>query len=229
MPKLPNIENLGDPLTMQDLRPAMMTASESSAVGTIQAALILGVGKTSVQRWIDSGAIPSHRTLGGHRRVFVRDLIGVARSMNRPISPAAETGGRRRSVLIVDDETDATEAIATNLAGHRRDLSILTANNGFEAGVYVNRHCPELVLMDIHMPGMNGIETCRIIKNSAETSDTKIVGLTSSRKRSEIDALLRAGAEQILFKPVNFSELHMLVRKHLPIIETQHEMFSNGG
>lgn len=179
---------------------------ESSLVGPYEAARILRVGASTVQRWIDSGEIRAHRTIGGHRRIQMKDLLDFAKQKEIPVAPVREEQGES-AILIVDDDTDLLEMFALRIKGERDDLDVLTASNGFQAGYLLNRHRPQLVLLDIRMPGINGVQVCRLIRNDPRLASARVIGMTAYRDSPAVDDMKKAGANHILFKPIEPTEL----------------------
>ncbi|MBL4889030.1 MAG: response regulator [Candidatus Lindowbacteria bacterium] len=192
--------------------------SEDKAVGTVYAAKLLGVGKTTVQRWIDSNVIPSHRTMGGHRRVFISDVYSIANKMNLTVNRLVPKA--TPSLLIVDDEEPILENLSLFCRNACPNTMVLTANSGFQAGVLTNRFKPQLVMIDIRMPGMSGIEVCRSIKSEPETAQARIIGITAYRDTPEIQEIYDAGASGILYKPIDHSLLRNILEGSFPSIRT---------
>lgn len=183
-------------------------------VGPIEAARLLGVGHSTIKRWIDSGALPAHRTLGGHRRILERDLLDFAAEKRIPIDPLAI--GAPPRLLLVDDERDFLKILSGRIRSLRPDIEVLTAESGFQAGVLIGRRPPEMVLLDIHMPGMDGYDVCRSIKANPATEETAVVGVTARRDREAIRRFLRAGADEVLLKPIDPSALGEVLDRVLP-------------
>lgn len=192
------------------------SAEEGSALdrlmGPVEAARFLRVSLSSIQRWIDSGAIPAHRTLGGHRRILEKHLVDFAGREGIPISPPATSF----AVLVVDDEEDVVESLVTRIRGLRPDIEVLSAVNGFDAGGLIQKHRPALVLLDIRMPGVNGIDVCRSIKENPETRATRVVGVTATTRHTEIEALYEAGAEDVLIKPLRREAVEEILDRCVP-------------
>jgi two-component system chemotaxis response regulator CheY len=112
-----------------------------------------------------------------------------------------------RCVLVVDDDPFIRKLIATTLEDVSR-FNIHEASNGLEAVEVARRELPVLVFLDVDMPGMNGIETCRRLRADVATSGATIVMLTAAHgERVERDAE-EAGADLFLTKP--FSPLALL-------------------
>ncbi len=112
-----------------------------------------------------------------------------------------------RTILIVDDDESIRRLIATTLedvSGYRMS----EAGDGEEAVRRARDVQPSIVFLDIDMPRLNGIETCRRLKSEPVTADATIVMLTGdSEQEAELEAR-RAGADLFLTKP--FSPLHLL-------------------
>lgn len=203
-------------------------SSDDALVGTLTAARMLRVDPTTIQRWIDSELITGYRTAGGHRRVMTRDLVRFAKSRGIPLAQAKsragsasrvseESGSDSSSVLIVDDEPEILEMLSVRIMGTRPALNVMTAEDGFRAGYLIQKFRPRLVLLDIRMPGVNGIEVCRFIKGDPGTSSIHVVGVTATPDPTEIDALIAAGAEEVLRKPVEKVQLEKLLSRIFPL------------
>lgn len=103
-------------------------------------------------------------------------------------------------VLIVDDEPDILEFLHYNLS--RNGFDVLQASNGPEAIRMADQHVPDLILLDIMMPGMDGVETCYEMRKNEKLKNTLIAFLTArSEEYSEI-AGLEAGADDYIQKPI---------------------------
>jgi two-component system, OmpR family, phosphate regulon response regulator PhoB len=109
-------------------------------------------------------------------------------------------------LLIADDEPAVRALVHVTLEGD--DYEILEAADGVEALEVARGESPSLVLLDIMMPGMNGLEVCRIIKSDPTTSGTVVVMLTAQAQQRDRDRGLAAGADVYFTKP--FSPLALL-------------------
>jgi two-component system, OmpR family, alkaline phosphatase synthesis response regulator PhoP len=107
---------------------------------------------------------------------------------------------KRNKVLIVDDEPDILELLQYNL--EKEGYQVATAANGKEAVEVAKKFMPQLILMDIMMPKMDGIEACRQIRQSQKLKEVFIIFLTSrSEEFSEI-AAFESGANDFITKPI---------------------------
>lgn len=112
---------------------------------------------------------------------------------------------RSLTVLIVEDDNELRELLHAEF--ELEGLTVLTATNGSEAVTTVRRLKPDLVLMDIMMPVMNGIEATKIIKNDEETRHIPVIMLTAADKKADIVEGLEAGAIDYITKPFFMPEL----------------------
>ena len=133
-------------------------------------------------------------------------------------------------VLVVDDEPDALELIDYNLRG--AGYQVFTAANGARAMELAQRHIPDLIILDLMLPEIDGIEVCKILRRNSETQDIPIIMLTA--KADEIDRVigLEVGADDYVTKPFSPRELILRVKNILrrgkpssegkqPVIEIQ--------
>lgn len=118
------------------------------------------------------------------------------------------------SVLVVDDYRDTADMYATylDLAGFRA----LKAVDGVEALRIAFEERPDVILMDLSLPGIDGFEVTRRLKSDSRTRHIPVIALTAHAARREMDALLRAGFDDLITKPcapdVLVEELHRFVR-----------------
>ena len=109
--------------------------------------------------------------------------------------------GKAKKVLIADDEPDIVEIIAYNLTNEGYET--MTAKNGFEALDKTQSFKPDLLILDIMMPKMNGVEVCRTLRLKPEFNDTLIIFLTAlSDETSQINGL-ETGADDFISKPIS--------------------------
>ncbi len=122
-------------------------------------------------------------------------------------------------VLIVDDERRNRDLIEVMLSAEGYNL--LTASSGEEAIVTVASERPDLVLLDVMMPGMDGYQVAMRLKGHAETAHIPIIMLSALDDRNSRMHGLSAGAEDFLTKPVNRTELCLRVRNLLRLIKPE--------
>ena len=117
------------------------------------------------------------------------------------------------TILIIEDEPDISEMIEYNLSqsGYR----IIVSNNG-EKGLEVSRKLlPDLILLDLMLPGIHGIDVCRVLKNDKETSNISIIMLTALGQEEDIIKGLETGADDYVVKPFSFAVLEARIESVL--------------
>ena len=116
-------------------------------------------------------------------------------------------------VLVVDDDLATAEAVAdmVSLLGHETQVA-LGPRKAIES---IHRGAPTLILLDLNMPGVNGLEVCRYIKRDPLASDTPVIIVTAEDAPTVIEAAKEAGASGYLVKPVEFDKLEMLLEQAL--------------
>ena len=117
------------------------------------------------------------------------------------------------TILIIEDEPDISELIEYSLT--QSGYSIIVSDNG-EKGIEVTRkHSPDLILLDLMLPGISGIDVCRILKNDKETSDVSIIMLTALGQEEDIIKGLETGADDYVTKPFSFPVLEARIQSVL--------------
>jgi two-component system, OmpR family, alkaline phosphatase synthesis response regulator PhoP len=122
---------------------------------------------------------------------------------------------KNKKILIADDEPDILEIIRFNLEAE--GYIVFTAKNGDEAIIEAKKHLPDLIILDIMMPGKTGIETCNLLRLNTAFTDTIIIFLTAlSDETTEIKGL-ETGADDYLTKPISpkvlVSKINSLFRR----------------
>lgn len=126
--------------------------------------------------------------------------------------PAALHGGRR--LLVVDDNADLQRFVASELNG---DYTVVTASDGAEAIQEIKRVKPDIIISDLMMEGMDGIELCRRLKGSPDTADIPLLILTAKHDVSAKIEGLTLGADDYMTKPFNVDELRLRLSKLLDL------------
>ncbi|MDD9303566.1 MAG: response regulator transcription factor [Desulfobacter sp.] len=116
----------------------------------------------------------------------------------------------KETVLIVDDEEDILELIRFNLK--TEGYNILQAMTGEEAIKIAKQSCPDLIVLDLMLPGIDGLEVTRYMKNNQATMDIPIVMLTAKGEEADIVAGLELGANDYMSKPFSPRELTARIR-----------------
>ncbi len=121
----------------------------------------------------------------------------------------------KKSIFVVDDEEDILELIGHNLT--REGFLVTTATNGESALKAIIQKPPDLILLDLMLPGIDGLEVCRMLKKGAKTADIPIIMLTAKGDESDIITGLELGADDYITKPfslkVLIARIHAITRR----------------
>ncbi|MBW1699030.1 MAG: response regulator [Deltaproteobacteria bacterium] len=164
------------------------------------------VSPKTIINWIEQGHISAYKTVGGHRRIKRSDLEAFMKKQGIPI-PEAEVKAERKKILVVDDDAIIVETIVQALEEDENDYEVISASDGFEAGLQVNHFKPDLLILDIMMPDIKGYEVCRKIKSHEDTKDTKIIVLSAYLDDEKFKKMKEYGADACFSKPLPLPRL----------------------
>ena len=116
----------------------------------------------------------------------------------------------QRRILVVDDDPRLLHIVAMYLGIEGFDVA--TASNGEEGLREVDAHRPDLIILDIMMPGMDGIEACRRIRSNPETGDIPILMFSALSGDDDVERARLAGANHLITKPFNLVGLGSVVK-----------------
>jgi CheY-like chemotaxis protein len=137
----------------------------------------------------------------------------INQEMRHRISKIATGGQVRKRILIVEDTKTIVMVEKLMLSG--QDYEIETASNGLEGLMKAQNIKPDLVLLDIMMPEMDGIEMCRQLKANSETKSIPVVMVTTKGESDKVEQAFLAGCDDYVTKPIDKVELRSKVAKHL--------------
>ena len=166
-----------------------------------EVASLLMVSPITVRQWAQKGILEAQTTAGGHRRFARRIVERFARERGIDIPGSGER------LLIVDDNRQFNDYLKALFSAQVQDLQVFSAYDGFEAGRLVQQHKPGIVLLDVMMPGIDGIEVCRTLKSDPETAHIRVVAMTGYHSPELENKMLAAGAEVLLRKPFSSDEV----------------------
>lgn len=168
-----------------------------------EAATYCAVDRVTMWRWAKSGLLRTSVTPGGHHRIAKEDLESFL--VEKGMYPLATKSFPRNRVLIVDDDPVIRKVTSEILSGYKYETE--TSADGFEAGIKVVQFKPDLVILDLIMPRMDGFEVCRYLKKDPTTSGIKILVLTGFDTEENREEIMEAGADDYLAKPVETDDL----------------------
>ncbi len=178
------------------------TIAPDSLLTSTQVGNLLQVNPSSVKKWVNDGHIVAFRTPGGHRRIRALDLVAFLDQHKIPVPRQLQNAGKRR-IVAVDDDLTQLRALGRSFKRWSDKLDVVLVDNGVDALVEVGASRPHGLVIDVFLPGLDGIEVCRRLKANAATKDLTII-VTSGRLTSDLEQAARAaGARRCLRKPVD--------------------------
>ena len=191
---------------------AMEKTAIKSIYTTHDLSRLLHVNPRSVINWIEQERLQSFRTPGGHRRVRHDDLMAFLRRHKIPM-PSALTQGNF-NVLVVENEEDLSQTIQSSLAT-QNGYKVSAARDGISALLAVGRERPDLMILDVRIPGVDGLEVCRQIKSDPK-SHTAVIAIGGQDEGA--GHATTAGADAFLPKPLDVDALMSHVRRLLQVM-----------
>jgi excisionase family DNA binding protein len=167
-------------------------------------AKLVSVSPSTVLTWIDSGLLPAHRTLGGHRRVAPGALVRFLRDHHMPVPDDLAPVQR---LLVIDDEAPFLSTMTRLLRRHAPRVTVATAEGSTDGLLKVATFHPDAVLLDAFMPGIDGVQMCHLLRQSPETAHIMVIAVTGRPSPDIEAAFAEAGAVACLTKPVDAASL----------------------
>ncbi|MBN1408302.1 MAG: response regulator [Calditrichaceae bacterium] len=120
-----------------------------------------------------------------------------------------------KTVFIVEDDYDIAEVLKFNLVN--KGYNVVWEENGEEAYEKIIKSVPDLLILDLALPGISGIEICRYLKNNPITKKMPIIILTAKIKKEDREAGINAGADDFITKPFTLKDVLKRVEKLIKI------------
>ncbi|MDI7267933.1 MAG: response regulator [Myxococcota bacterium] len=182
-----------------------------------------GVSTRTIAEWVESGKLGACCTDAGHRRIRPADLNEFLAQRQMPLVDEAverRVAGEwpRRCILVVDDDLAIVETLVLALEEDEFNYEVISAADGFEAGLQVSRCKPHLVILDIMMPDTNGYQVCRRLKSDPETAEIKIVVLSAYMDDESYRRMREYGADLCFSKPLPLDQLRDEVARLLGLV-----------
>ncbi|MBI2789756.1 MAG: response regulator [Elusimicrobia bacterium] len=158
---------------------------------------------SSVMHWINVGKLRTHRTAGGHHRVTREDLVEFLLGLNIRLPEELVT---RKRILVVDDDAELVKVVARAFA-RLSDFDVETCGDGINALIRIGQNPPDLVVLDIVIPKMDGMQVCRVLKSQPETRGIKIIAVTGQKLPFSEKKLVDIKVDAFFRKPLDLKAL----------------------
>ncbi len=171
---------------------------------TGEAAKICKVSQQTIIRCFDNGQLKGFRVPGSRFRRIPREMLYKFMKDNGIPTDALESG--RRKVLLVDDDVELVEVMTKFLEEDGR-FEVKIATTGFDAGMLVKEYRPDMLVLDVMLPDINGKEVCQRVRADNTMEDVRILCISGMIEDDKIQDLRLAGADDFMHKPFDADQL----------------------
>ncbi len=167
-----------------------------------------------VNRWIKKGALKAFQNPGGNYRISKKDFRDFLVKNKIPIVEGFFQYPKKKKILIADDDATIVDAFSLLLSTHYSEVDIEGSYDGYETLVKTGEFKPDLLILDIKMPKIDGLEVCRRLREDiASTQKIKIIAITAHSDAYDRETVLAHGADLYLIKPIDSKTLLENVEK----------------
>ena len=178
--------------------------SAKTVFTTGEAAKICKVSQQTIIRCFDNGSLKGFRVPGSRFRRIPREQLFAFMKDNGIPTDALESG--KRKILVVDDDEELVELLVDVFERDGR-FETRNANNGFGAGMLVKEFRPDLVVLDVMLPDINGKEVCQRVRSDSSLESVKIICISGMVEQDKIADLRAVGADDFMHKPFTVDKL----------------------
>lgn len=180
---------------------------------TGQVATLCGVTPAAVFKWIRSGSLSASRTPGGQYRVGREDLVRFLKERGALVPP--ELADQPVRVLVVDDDPAVVRVVCHVLSRRWPEWEVSSAGDGYEAGKLIHTIEPDLLILDLRMPTVDGFAVCRDLKSDARTRHIKVLVMTGFTSDENLQSAFDVGADSLIKKPLTPPQIEHAVESVL--------------
>lgn len=182
-----------------------------------QVSEICRVSKKTVLNWIYDGGLKAFTTYGGHYRVWPSNLkkFLVQAGMDIPFDFVDE---RTTHILIIDDEETYTRLLKDAITSELPDVEVTTTDDGYEGLMLIGEIKPQLVILDIKMPKVDGFQVLELLKARKADHDTKVVVISGYLDDATKAQLAKTVADRALDK---LSDISTLVKTIASVLRSE--------
>ena len=178
------------------------------ALTTYEIAEYCQVTPRTVIQWVNEGKLKAYRTPGNHSRIEIDEFLDFLKRFNMPIPVeyTFEKSSDKKRILIVDDDKSMVDSIQRFLKKEKvYDFEV--AYDGFEAGQKFMTYKPDLVILDIRMPRVDGYKLCSAIRKDPSNKNVKILIISGLIEAKDKKTITKLGADDYLEKPFENKQL----------------------
>ena len=191
----------------------VMKQQSKEVYTTREAAELLGVSLRTVQLWVENGVLNAWKTAGGHRRIS-RESVDFILVQQQGALYTDELD-KEIKILVIEDDLDLLELYSLRIELWDLPIKVLTAISGYEGLIKIGEHLPDIVIVDLILPNMDGFQLIKTIANVNQYKDIHIIVVSAL---TDEDIKQRGGIDKSiarLKKPISFAKLHQLVAEKM--------------
>lgn len=195
---------------------------EKTFCTTREAGALLGVSVGTIQLWVENGLLEAWKTSGGHRRVSRDSIDRLIRTPASPVltstpetPPPVPEPERKPLVLVVEDDRMLLKLYEVHLSKWQLNMDYICLDNAVAALMAIGRKTPDVLITDLQMPHMNGIEMIRMLRSQPDTRHLKIIAITGMDPEDIRNAGGLPADVEIYRKPIPFDQLKETVQVFL--------------
>ncbi len=192
---------------------AKIKSTKPAMYSALEAAKLCGVSNQTVINWIKNEFLKAFKTPGGQFRVYAEDLVEFmeSRNMNVPTELLDQCQSKNvvvpKTLLIVDDDHAFNNVMKQFIQKRYPDMQIFQAFSGFEAGSQMVIKQPKCIILDLDLPGVDGIKLCHHIQESDAFGKPIIMVVTALSDEAVKSECLSLGISKFYQKPINLPDL----------------------
>ena len=184
---------------------------------TTDIARYCGVSVVHVNRWIKQGKLKAYRYPRGKYKITQKDFREFLDKNNIPIIKSFFSKKDNKKIIIGEDNKDFAQVLKKLIEDQIPNVEIEIAHDGFEVLFRIGDIKPDLLILDIRMPNLDGLEVCSQIKSTSELAKTRIIAMTAHESVYKEEMVLKKGADAFLVKPFKGSQLLKKIKEILDV------------
>ena len=188
--------------------------SKTTVYSALEVANICGVVNQTAINWIRNGYLKAFTTPGGQYRVYKEDLITFMNERDMKL-PEGFSSDKKYSLLVVDDDKGLNNVLSKYIAKKFENVSVFQAFDGFEAGTSMAENKPNIVFLDLNLPGVDGFSLCEKINSSKAFGNPSVFIITALQEEGLEENLKAIGAKEFFQKPIDLVKISAILTKYL--------------
>lgn len=172
---------------------------------TREVADMLGLSRGTVQKMVEDGTLQAWKTTGGHRRILG---ISVENFLKSGQSNILTTQSTQLSILVIEDNPASQKLYQLTITEWDMPINLSIVNDGLSALVQITRHCPDILITDLQIPGVDGFEMVNTLSKDTAFNAMDIIVVTGLNKADISNKGSLPKGVTVFYKPIPFQDIH---------------------